>query len=207
MHGIAQAIAFHGKRVKLAVLQHISMKQRFPWSNLFSASSTPIIPHHGLDNTTVAKILKTKRDDDDEDGDNEAVYWCRTNDTVYDAVKNMTKHNIGALVVLKPGDQKLVAGIITERDYLRKIIVQGRSSKATSVGEIMTDENKLISVNSDTNILQAMQLMAEKHIRHVPVIDQKVVGLISMVDVVRAVVDQQQEEVKRLNAFIKGEYY
>ena len=84
MQGIAQALAFHGKRVKLAVLQHINTKQMFSWSNLFSATSTALVPHHGLENTTVAEILKTKGDDDAG-----AVYWCCTNDTVYDAVKQV----------------------------------------------------------------------------------------------------------------------
>ncbi|KAL6011339.1 hypothetical protein ACLOJK_001785 [Asimina triloba] len=115
-----------------------------------------------------------------------------------------------------------------------KIVVQGRSSKHTRVGEIMTEEvnsyskptacdllsyscviitlnctsqNKLITVTPDTNILQAMQLMTDKHIRHVPVIDLKVVGLISIVDVVKVVVEKQREEVKYLNEFIRGDYY
>ncbi|KAK9271360.1 hypothetical protein L1049_026950 [Liquidambar formosana] len=66
---------------------------------------------------------------------------------------------------------------------------------------------KLITMSSDTNILHAMQLMTEHHIRHVPVIDGKIVGMISIVDVVRAVVEQQSGEVKRLNEFIKGDYY
>ncbi|EHA8591886.1 putative CBS domain-containing protein CBSX3, mitochondrial [Cocos nucifera] len=71
----------------------------------------------------------------------------------------------------------------------------------------MTEENKLITVSSDTKILKAMQLMTDKHMRHVPVIDQKLVGMISIVDVVRAVVEQQHQEVKRLNEFIRGDYY
>ncbi|CBI19711.3 unnamed protein product, partial [Vitis vinifera] len=88
--------------------------------------------------------------------------WCRTNDTVYDAAKHMAENNIGSLVVLKPGEPKHIAGIFTERDYMRKIIAHGRSSKDTKVGEIMTDENKLVTVSSDTNILQAMQLLTGK---------------------------------------------
>ncbi|XWS24380.1 hypothetical protein CRYUN_Cryun28dG0097000 [Craigia yunnanensis] len=99
-------------------------------------------------------------------------------------MKNMVKHNIGSLVVLKPGEQQHIAGIITERDYLKKIIGQGRSPKYTRIGEIMT----------------------ENHIRHVTVIDGKIIGLVSIVHVVRAVVEQQNGELKRLNEFIKGEY-
>ncbi|OAY63700.1 CBS domain-containing protein CBSX3, mitochondrial [Ananas comosus] len=184
----------------------MGMKESFSLMNLIahfqSASPTSTIPHKGLENTTVAEILKTKGDE--EAG---ALFWCSTNDTVYDAVRQMTQHNIGALVVVKPGDHQLLAGIVTERDYLQKIIVQDRSSKSTRVGDIMTQESKLITVTSDTKILQAMELMTDKHIRHVPVIDQKVVGMISIVDVVRAIIDQQHGEVKRLNEYIRGDYY
>ncbi|XVF36088.1 hypothetical protein REPUB_Repub19eG0028200 [Reevesia pubescens] len=166
-------------------------------------SSTPMeMQEKGLENLTVADVLMTK-------GEENVESWvsCRINDNVDDAMKNMAEHNIGSLVVLKPGDQQHITGIITERDYLRKIIGQGRSPKYTRVGEIMTEENKLITVKSDTSILQAMQLMTDNHIRHVPVIDERLVGMVSIVDVVRAVVDQQNGELKRLNEFIKGEYY
>ncbi|KAJ0989074.1 hypothetical protein J5N97_007430 [Dioscorea zingiberensis] len=204
MQGIAQALRFHANKIKLAILQQMKSKDSFQWSNFVrfeSGSSAPSTAIKGLENTTVAEILKTKGD---EAG---ALYLCSSNDSVYDAVKQMTENRVGALVVVKPGDEKLVAGIITERDYLRKIIVQGRSSHTARVGEIMTDENKLVSVSPDTNILQAMQLMTDNRIRHVPVIDHKVVGMISIVDVVRAVVEQQREEVKKLNEFIRGDYY
>ncbi|XP_051124004.1 CBS domain-containing protein CBSX3, mitochondrial-like [Andrographis paniculata] len=157
------------------------------------------LPHKGLQNTTVAEVLMTKGEE--KVG---SWLWCYTNDTVYDAVKQMAHSNIGSLVVLKPGEQQLIAGILTERDYLRKVIVQDRSSKYTKVAEIMT--NQLITVTSDTNILRAMQLMTENHIRHAPVIDGRIVGMISIVDVVRAVLEQQQGEVKQLNEFIQGDY-
>lgn len=92
MQGIAQAIRFHGNRLKLAVLQHISIKDETFLSNLFtrfeSAISTRTLPHRGLENTTIAEILKTKGED--EAG---AVYWCTTTDTVYDAVKNVGNHS------------------------------------------------------------------------------------------------------------------
>ncbi|KAH7682755.1 CBS domain-containing protein [Dioscorea alata] len=205
MQGVAQALRFHGNKIKHAILQQMKAKDMFQWSNVFarfeSDSSAPSMAIKGLENTTVADILNTKGD---EAG---ALYWCHSNDYVYAAAKQMTDNRVGALVVVKPGDERLVAGIITERDYLRKIIVQGRSSQATRVGEIMTNENQLVSVSSDTNILQAMQLMTDKRIRHVPVIDHKVVGMISIVDVVRAVVGQQRDEVKKLNEFIRGDYY
>lgn len=160
------------------------------------------MPEKVLQNTTVAQVLATKGED--KVG---SWLWCRMDDTVYDAVKQMAQNNIGSLVVLKPGEEQHIAGILTERDYLCKVIVQDRSSKYTKVGEIMTDQNKLFTVTSDTNILHAMQLMTENHIRHAPVIDGKIVGMISIVDVVRAVVQQQHEEMERLNEFIQGDYY
>lgn len=171
-------------------------------SNSLIVADSHTIADKGLKNTTVAEVLMTKGEE--KVG---SWLWCRSNDSVYDAVKQMAQNNIGSLVVLKPGQQQLIAGIFTERDYLRKVIVQDRSSKYTKVGEIMTDLNKLITVTSDTNILQAMQLMTENHIRHAPVIDGKIVGMISIVDVVRAVVEQQRGEVKQLNDFIQGDYY
>ncbi|KAJ3685021.1 hypothetical protein LUZ61_014185 [Rhynchospora tenuis] len=205
MQGVAKAIRLHGSRLKQAVLQHMST-DNLSLVNLMTRFQTDTrdttLAHKGLENITVAEILRIK-------GEHEAgnVYWCTTSDTVYDAVQHMTEQNVGALVVVKPGDGKLVAGIITERDYLKKIVVQEKSSKDTRVREIMTDENKLVTVNSDTKILQAMELIADKHIRHVPVIDKRVVGMISIVDVVKVIVDQQHQEVKRLNEFIRGDYY
>ncbi|CAL1355850.1 unnamed protein product [Linum trigynum] len=137
------------------------------------ASSSSSAEEKGLQNMTVADVLMTKREEKVS-----SWFWCRTTDSAHEAAKNMAKNNIGSLVVLKPGDQQYIAGIITER-----VIAQGRSSKYTKVGEIMTDENKLITVAEDTNILKAMQLMTDHHIRHAPVIDGNIVGMISIVDV------------------------
>jgi CBS domain-containing protein len=122
------------------------------------------------------------------------------------AFMQMTSHNVGALLVVKRGE-KALAGIITERDYLRKIIVQGRSSKTTKVGDIMTEENKLITVSPDTKVLRAMELMTDNRIRHIPVVENKEMkGMVSIGDVVRAVVDEHREELQRLNSFIQGSY-
>ncbi|CAK7346353.1 unnamed protein product [Dovyalis caffra] len=201
MQGLVRGVRSCQEILRAAILKH-PHERRNLLSRLGRVTSSLPVREKGLENLTVADVLMTK-------GEEKIGSWlrCHTTDTVYDAVKNMAKNNIGSLVVLKPGEQEIIAGIITERDYLRKIIAQGRSSKYTRVGEIMTDENKLITVASDTNILQAMQLMTDYHIRHVPVIDGKIVGMVSIVDVVRAVVEQQGGELKRLNEFIKGEYY
>lgn len=207
MQGIGRATRSCQETLKLAILQHRHGRSTAGRKNVFSrhecvTTSNPTMEQKGLENTTVAEVLMTKGEE--KSG---SWLWCRTNDTVYDAAKHMAENNIGSLVVLKPGEPKHIAGIFTERDYMRKIIAHGRSSKYTKVGEIMTDENKLVTVSSDTNILQAMQLLTEYQIRHVPVIDGKIVGMISIVDIVRAVVELQSGELKRLNEFIKGDYY
>ncbi|KMZ72716.1 CBS domain-containing protein CBSX3, mitochondrial [Zostera marina] len=197
------------RRLRRAVLHRLNMVGGTVGINLrpnnsssfWSLPSGFVVPYKGLENTLVSELLKGKGE---EAG---ALYWCYTNNTVYDAIKNMAEHDIGSLVVMKPGEEASLVGIITERDYLKKIILQGRSSKLTKVEDIMTPENKLITVFPNTNIVMAMALMTEKHIRHVPVIDNKVVGMISIVDVIRTVVEQQHEEVKLLKNFIKGDYY
>ncbi|KAI3829906.1 hypothetical protein L1987_04037 [Smallanthus sonchifolius] len=193
----------HGSIVKNAVLQHIRLVNPLAQSLVrHESASAARIEEHGFEKTKISDILKSKGKSADG-----SWLWCTTEDSVYDAVKSMTQHNVGALVVVKPGEEKSVAGIITERDYLRKIIVQGRSSKSTKVGDIMTEENKLITVTPDTKVLKAMQLMTDNRIRHIPVIGEKgMLGMVSIGDVVRAVVSEHREELDRLNAFIQGGY-
>lgn len=207
MQGAIRSISSHGSILKNAVLQRIRLGNPIAQPLLFSRyqSATPTsarIEEHGFESTTISDILSAKGKSADG-----SWLWCTMDDTVYDAVQSMTQHNVGALVVVKPGEQRSLAGIITERDYLRKIIVQGRSSKSTKVGDIMTEENKLITVTPDTKVLRAMQLMTEKRIRHIPVInDKEMIGMVSIGDVVRAVVSEHREELNRLNAYIQGGY-
>ncbi|KAK3039851.1 hypothetical protein RJ639_028244 [Escallonia herrerae] len=200
-----QGILSNGSVLKNAVLQRIRLVNPVMRPLLFArheSVSAARIEEHGFESTTISDILKGKGKSADG-----SWLWCTTDDTVYDAVKSMTQHNVGALVVVKPGEQKAIAGIITERDYLRKIIVQGRSSKSTKVGDIMTEENKLITVTPDTKVLKAMQLMTDNRIRHIPVIDNNgMLGMVSIGDVVRAVVSEHRDELNRLNAFIQGGY-
>ncbi|XP_073054681.1 CBS domain-containing protein CBSX3, mitochondrial-like [Primulina eburnea] len=166
------------------------------------STSAARIEEHGFESTTISDILTAKGENA-----NGSWLWCKTDDTVYDAVKSMTQHNVGALLVVKSGEQKSIAGIVTERDYLRKMIVQGRSSKTTKVGDIMTEENKLITVTPDTKVLKAMELMTNNRIRHIPVVNESgMIGMVSIGDVVRAVVGEHRDELNRLNEFIKGGY-
>jgi CBS domain-containing protein len=205
MQGGIQAIFSHGNVLKNAVLRHMRVVPSATRSLMFTrhdSTSAARIEEHGFESTKISDILTAKGKSADG-----SWLWCATDDTVYDAVKSMTQHNVGALVVVKPGEQKSIAGIITERDYLRKIIVQGRSSKSTKVGDIMTEENKLITVTPDTKVLKAMQLMTENRIRHIPVINESgMIGMVSIGDVVRAVVSEHRDELNRLNAFIQGGY-
>ncbi|CAA0820647.1 CBS domain-containing protein CBSX3-mitochondrial [Striga hermonthica] len=192
--------------IKNAVLRHVRVGPPAAVRALMFArqesTSTAGIEEHGFESTTISDVLKAKGK-----GADGSWLWCTTDDSVYDAVQSMTQHNVGALVVVKPGEENSIAGIITERDYLRKIIVQGRSSKSTKVGDIMTEENKLITVKPDTKVLKAMQLMTDNRIRHIPVINKgEMIGMVSIGDVVRAVVSEHRDELNRLNAFIQGGY-
>ncbi|GAB2218997.1 hypothetical protein Droror1_Dr00006622 [Drosera rotundifolia] len=195
MQGLLRAVRAYQQSLKKAILQHS------PSSSILASSSSSM-QHKGLENTTVEDVLTLKGSEENHG----SGLWCQTNDSVHDAIKRMVQHNVGSLVVLKPGDKQLIAGILTERDYLRKMAAEGRESKQTRVCDIMTEEDKLITVKSDTNIVQAMQLMTENHIRHIPVVDGKLIGMISLRDIARAVVEQQSGELKRLNEFIKGDY-
>ncbi|KZV20541.1 hypothetical protein F511_32043 [Dorcoceras hygrometricum] len=205
MQGGIRSVFSHGNVLKNAVLRQMHLGPRAAMPLTFTRRESVSAAHmeeHGFESTTISDILKGKGKSADG-----SWLWCTTDDTVYDAVKSMTHHNVGALVVVKPGEQNSIAGIITERDYLRKIIVQGRSSKSTKVGEIMTEENKLITVTPNTKVLKAMQLMTDNRIRHIPVINEGgMIGMVSIGDVVRAVVSEHREELNRLNAFIQGGY-
>ncbi|KAK1279561.1 hypothetical protein QJS04_geneDACA004773 [Acorus gramineus] len=205
MQGAIQAIRSRGIVLRHAVLQHVRVVGPILRPTLFTrfeSVSSASLEEHGFESTTISDVLKAKGK-----GADGSWLWCTTDDTVYDAVQSMTTNNVGALVVVKPGEEKSIAGIITERDYLRKIIVQGRSSKSTKVGDIMTEENKLITVTPDTKVLRAMQLMTDNRIRHIPVIHGKgMIGMVSIGDVVRAVVSEHRQELDRLNAYIQGGY-
>ncbi|XP_042441354.1 CBS domain-containing protein CBSX3, mitochondrial-like [Zingiber officinale] len=158
MQGAIQALRLHGNALKRGVLQHMRVNPAMLPTvfSCFEPVSSTQLEEHGFESTTIQDVLTAKGKNTDG-----SWLWCTTDDTVYDAVKSMTQHNVGALVVVRPGEEKAIAGIVTERDYLRKMIVQGRSSKSTKVGDIMTEENKLIIVTPDTMVLQAMQLMTE----------------------------------------------
>ena len=118
--------------------------------------------------------------------------------TVFEALVLMADTNVGALLVFE--NEKLV-GIFSERDYARKIILLGKASKETLVSEIMT--NKVLCVRPEQTVEECMALMTEKHIRHLPVLDhKKVIGVISIGDVVKEIISEQKIVIAQLESYI-----
>ena len=125
--------------------------------------------------------------------------------SVLDALKLMAEKEIGALMVIDKKDK--VVGIITERDYARKIALKGKTSLETSVKDIMTPYDKMYTVKLDTPVEDCMVLMTGKHIRHVPVFDgTKFVGLISIGDVVKSTISHKDMLIDQLSNYIGGKY-
>src|SRR5512135_270690 len=126
--------------------------------------------------------------------------WSTTpRTTVYDALRMMADKNVGALLVME-GEK--VVGIFSERDYARKVVLLGRSSKDTLVSEIMT--SKLITIHPDQTIEEAMELMTNKRVRHLPVIDDDLLGMISIGDVLREIIYVQLSTIRQLEDKILG---
>ena len=120
--------------------------------------------------------------------------------TVLEAIRLMAKHNIGALLVMMEGN---VDGIVSERDCIRKVELEGRSAKETRISEIMT--SKVINIDCAQPLEECMALMLEKNIRHLPVYDgTKLMGLLSVRDVLKEVVDVQQMMLSELERYITG---
>ena len=119
---------------------------------------------------------------------------------VLEAIRVMAEHHIGAVLVME-GDQLL--GIASERDYARKVILQGRSSHDTPVAVIMT--SPVVCVTPQDSLAECMTIMTEKHIRHLPVIDgEQVVGVISIGDLVKETIEEQKQEISLLQQYIAG---
>ena len=120
--------------------------------------------------------------------------------SVLDAIKLMADKAIGSLVVIDDGE---LCGILSERDYARKVIIKGRSSESTRVSEIMTAT--VLTTSSAQTVTDCMALMTEKRIRHLPVLeDNSVIGMISIGDLVQAIIADQQEEIEQLEQYISG---
>jgi CBS domain-containing protein len=138
---------------------------------------------------TVNQILSTKGKD---------VYSIVSTITVFEALRVMGEKNIGAILVIEDG---VLKGILSERDYARKIVLKDKSSKETPVSEIM--ESDVVTVKPSDNLDYCMGLMSQKRIRHLPVIENEVIiGLVSIGDVVKAIIEVQKETIKHLDSYI-----
>lgn len=142
---------------------------------------------------TVAHILRTK--------EHKTVYTISPDATIWDALKLMADKSIGALVVAE--DSKIV-GIVSERDYARKVVLKGRSSENTRVRDIMS--SPVMYVRPDHTNEDCMALMTENRLRHLPIIDkEELVGLISIGDLVKDIISEQQFIIEQLEHYIRGE--
>ncbi len=128
------------------------------------------------------------------------IWQITSDDSVLNAIKMMAEKKVGALLVI---DNKKLSGIVSERDYARKVILQGRSSEKTPVKDIMTA--KVISANPMQTVEECMELMTDHRIRHLPVLDgEKIVGVLSIGDLVKAIIDEQHFTIKQLEMYITG---
>lgn len=120
--------------------------------------------------------------------------------SVFDAIKLMADQSVGSLIVM---DDDKLCGIVTERDYARKVIIKGRASESTSVAEIMTTD--VLTTSGLETVNRCMEMMTERRIRHLPVVeDDQVIGMISIGDLVQAIIAGQQEEIEQLESYISG---
>jgi CBS domain-containing protein len=142
--------------------------------------------------TSVAQVLKSKPD--------QVVFTIAASDSVYNAIRLMAEKQIGALVVT---DGHAIVGIVTERDYARKVVLMDRSSKTTTVREIMSPHVRFVQPEQTT--YDCMALMTERRMRHLPVLDQgKLVGMVSIGDLVKDIIAEQQFTIEQLEHYITG---
>ena len=144
---------------------------------------------------TVAQLLKLKAKQ------NQQVHTIAPDQKVLEALKVMAEKNVGALPVMENGQ---VVGVISERDYARKVVLQGRSSEGTSVSEIMS--TPVLTVDSHQSIDTCMGIMTDRYLRHLPVVeDGKLLGLLSIGDLVKEAIAEQADLIQQLEQYIRGD--
>lgn len=142
---------------------------------------------------TVAQIIQTKQI--------QQVHTIEADATVLTALQVMAEHNIGALPVTEEGK---VIGVISERDYARKCVLQGRSSIGTMVRELMN--SPVTTVSPKQSVSECLSLITDRHLRHLPVVeDDQLVGLVSIGDLVKETIAEQEELIQQLEQYIRGE--
>jgi len=142
---------------------------------------------------TIDSVLNNKSD---------AIWWVQPEATVFNAIKVMSDKNIGALLVMK---NKQLLGIFSERDYTRKVVLNGKSSKTTAVHEIISTD--VIAVESHDTVEHCMHLMAQNRIRHLPVLNgNTVVGIVSISDLVNYIISAQHTALAQMEDYISGKY-
>lgn len=130
------------------------------------------------------------------------IYWLKPDDSVFDAIALMSEKSAGALLVMNAGK---LEGIISERDYARKVILKGKSSRETKISEIMS--SPVVTVTPDVCVDDCMRIMTVRRIRHLPVVEgERVVGIVSIGDLVKWLLSRQQETIEQLESYIAGVY-
>lgn len=128
------------------------------------------------------------------------IWFTTPDDTVLDAISRMAEYGVGALLVIDEGQ---LVGFFSERDYTRKVILEGLASRDTPVEKVMS--TPVISISPDATVQQGLSMMTEKHIRHLPVTDDSgVIGVVSIRDLVKAVIEDQQALIEQLERYITG---